>query len=75
MKGRGWRSEMKDEKEEKVSKPRTAGETAKDEERGDDPWGASSPTSIMEGVCVCEEHTFPTSTVRKHKWSSPCQTQ
>lgn len=42
MKGRGWKGEMKEgEGEEKVSRrqPRTA-----------DPWGASSPTSIMEEV-------------------------
>ncbi len=50
---------MKDEEEgegeEKVSrrKPRTAGENGRDEERGDGPWGASSPTSIMEEVSVC----------------------
>lgn len=42
------------EGEEKVSRrqPRTAGENGRDEERGGDPWGASSPTSIMEEVCV-----------------------
>lgn len=58
MKGWERRGEMKEgEGEEKVSRRRrrTAGENGRDEERGYGPWGASSPTSIMEKcMCVCE---------------------
>lgn len=61
MKGWEWRGEMK-EGEEKVSRRqrRTAGENGRDEERGYGPWGASSPTSIMEEVHVSERQSKKT---------------
>lgn len=70
MKGLEWRGEMKEgEGEEKVSRRqrRTAAENGRDDERGYGPWGASSPTSIMEEVYVCVRETEQENTLTARK--------